>query len=319
MRRHEQFAADLPGRTYTEILAGFHVADANLVDHSTSSAAELFLHSAELNRRLGRLGVALELFRRAKQLFNAGGNGYMTPWCLWGIACTLRVAGDHHCAYGAFRRAAEEAVRYGNRRAELWSRAEISEIDRIVGRRRRAYDEHFRLLTGFEASMDTKGISWAFAGIAQILLVEGCLSKARDAFYRAQQAATTLDDAAAVGWALRGRAEVARRLGAAEDALALANQAIETFEQKRYKIGTCYAKRTIVETLVETSNSNEAALLARQLVVDAKRTADPRLFGYALRSLARAESATGELLLARRLISDSAKVLRSIGVAAGTA
>jgi len=78
------------------------------------------------------------------------------------------MAGDFDASRQWLRRAYLLAKEAGQRRCQAWAFAEIAEVDRIRGFRRRALEAHLEVMEEFNAFRDIKGITWAQLGAGQI-------------------------------------------------------------------------------------------------------------------------------------------------------
>ena len=312
----ERFLIDQSDLTYRQVQRELEHQVTSLGDEEARATGEILGHLAEAHRRLGNLAHAIDLFWKAYSCLQNVSAVNRMCWCLWGIGTSLRMASRFDGSRRLLKRALAMAKEVGERRCQAWSYAEIAEIDRICGYRRKALKDHSDLLQEFKSLGDIQGVGWAHSGIGQILRMESQFSEAQRAFLRAERISESGRDAVGVAWALRGQAEIAkegRDLVAAE---ALGRKAADIFREKGYPTGQAYVLKTIADVELLSGDILSAMATARSSVEYSKRAGEVRALGYSLKALADIETSAGLYSEANSTYKASFSNLRNLNVAA---
>lgn len=311
----EKFAVDLPGVSYVSAKTDLERALDARAERPLVETGELLVHTAEAYRRLGQTEQATRTFQQALTVAQEVGAPKWAAWALWGIGSTLRATSRIGESRTWFARAAYVASSGSDRRCEVWSHAEISEVQRILGEHEDALAGHQEVLEEFERLGDSRGVSWAYAGIGQILRVQHELSAAASAFIMAQQAAEACDDIVSCAWALRGQAEVAKESGDLARAEASASAAVANFEAKGYLTGTAYAQKTQADIHLLGGHPLAAFATIQKAINNVRLSGDPRGLAYCLKSLGDVYGVLREYGEAVKQYRLSRELLRRCGVA----
>lgn len=304
------FSIEAPKLKYGGTVAALATEIQFVPDDRPKELVELLGAQAEGLRRLSRLDGSEDLFRRClrislqKDLLGAQG------WSFWGLASVLRARGAKSASARLYKEALAAARLSGDRRCELWSIAELSELDRMAGRYKQAIEMHTYLRKEFRSIGDWKGVCWASLGIAQIYRLIRFLDRSTAEFIHTLETSEELGNAVGAGWAVRGLAEVARERRDYAVSLALAKDCRERFLAIDYRLGSAYALKTQVDTLIDMDDYASAEHLATQCNQEFKACGEARGIGFALLTLGRLHAKQGEPGRAAILLKRSAKLLQ---------
>lgn len=283
-------------------------------DPSSSSAIEILVQEAEACRRLGHLVEARRLFRTA--LVHSGLTAFDSGrcWSIWGLGMLLRSEGRFARCKLFFREAYEAARQAGDARCMLWSRAELAETDRIIGRYQDAIEAHLLLRISFHEIGDMKGVCWATSGIGQVYRIAHAYDTAASAFQQSLSISQDAGDVLSSSWSIRGLAEVARERHEYEVAIDLATSARANFASAGYSLGAAYAAKTVADALLAAGRVVEARTMARLCAAEFAAVGENRGIALSLLTLSTVSACLGEQEIATQQARDSASRMRRTGL-----
>lgn len=313
MRKITGFAIEKPGLNYSETINLLEEEYRAIPQGKSIEIVEILGQQAEGLRRLSQLQESQKLFNRALFIAKKADIAWGECWSLLGLGLVLRARGTYNLCAKIFRSCFLAATHARDKRCALWARAELSELDRIVGNLWQALEAHKNLRCEFHAIGDWKGVCWATLGIGQIFRIQRELMGAVAEFKKAQDLCSTAGDLIGAAWAVRGLAEVAKENGDSLLAIELALDARAQFFSLGYKLGAAYSLKTQVEALLCESRLEEALSMAMQCRDEFIDCGERRGVGFSLLTLGSVWSRIGEPFHAIPILQRSRYLIGSSG------
>lgn len=258
----------LRGESRSLLETAFHWANLPSPDYATRGRADVLSKYASRLVAAGEYEKALDLYKRARKLFDDVGNRRGRGNTFNGEADVLYMLGDHEKALEAYRSARKLFEQVGDRRGQARTLGGEANVLYLLDDNEKALDAFRSARKLFEQFGDRWGQGNTFRGEAQVLHRLNDNEKALDAFRSARKLFEEVGDRKGQGNTLRGEAEVLYELGdydKALDAFRSARNLLEEVGDRKGQGNTLLGEAKVLFQLGENEKALEAHRSARKI------------------------------------------------------